>query len=370
MWSTLPPQSRIPLSTLPVELLLIIAEFLPLQDVARLVQTSHFFANALEPYLHAHTATHIIPGKRRMVLDWAAERGQISILEKIRIHGKHTGDRMTEIPIKCKTRALSFAAKRGQTAAAAVLLSMGAEINGAVPVEDNYHFPALHRAARHGHLEMVTFLLDNGADLNIHGTPGESTVLEYAARWGRTETVLLLLSRGADIKTPSLIANAVFSENLDLVRTLLDRGAEINGSWHRRLSAIHWTMTHSEPNLPMLKLLLERGIDPHTGCLDLGRTVVHVAAAMANVGAMELLLQHGADPNLVRGQYQRPLQLAVADTNASSRVNDQEAVVRLLLDAGRTPLHASRKRAGSGAVALLEEATARALAAREGETGS
>ncbi|KAL2834370.1 ankyrin repeat-containing domain protein [Aspergillus cavernicola] len=331
-WSKPPPE--FPIWTLPLEILFIIAESLPLEDVARLTQTSHFFAHALEPYLYAHAATHLLARKPRMILDWAAEKDRLSVLEKIRTYGKHTGDRLTVIPLKCKTRALSLAAKQGHTAAAELLLNMGAEINQAVPIEDSYHFTALHRAARRGHIGTATFLLDNGADLNIHGTPSESAVLEYAARWGQTEMVLLLLSRGADIKTPSLLANAVFSENIDLVRTLLNRGGEINGSWHCRLSAIHWAMPYSKPNIPMLKLLLERGIDPDIGDFDRDNTALHWAAGEGDVEVVKLLLEHGADVNIADNLGHRPLHCVAERTDGGGRERQKERVLQMLLDAG------------------------------------
>ncbi|KAL4914971.1 ankyrin repeat-containing domain protein [Aspergillus aurantiobrunneus] len=336
LWRKPPPSC--PFTSLPLEILLVIAESLPLQDLARLVQTSHFFATTLEPHLYAHAATHIIPGKHRLVLDWAATKPRLSVLDKIRKHGKHTGNALTIIPPKCKTRALSFAAKHGHTAAAKILLDMGAEINQVVPIEDSYQFTALHRAARRGHIETATFLLDHGADLSIRGSPNESAVLEYATRWGQTEMVLLVLSRGADIKTPSLIANAVFSENIDLVHTLLDKGAEINGSWHLRLSAIHWAMPYSKPNIPMLELLLQRGIDPNIGDLDRGNTVLHWAAMDGFGDVVELLLEHGADVNVADHVGHRPLHMAAEGPESGVRYREMERIVRMLLDAGADAL--------------------------------
>lgn len=332
-----PPRPSV-LSTLPVEILLIIAEFVNLEDVARLRQASHFLATALEPYLYAHAATHKLPGKSRMVLDWAAEKGHISVLEKIDKYGNQNDNNHyagTTIPPKCKTRALSHAAKRGQTDAVAFLLDMGAEINDAVAVEDSYQCPALHRAAKHGHIETATLLLDRGADIHIRCNASDSAALEHAARLGEQEMVLLLLDRGADIRSPALIASAAFAENIELVRALLDRGAAIDDSWHYRRSAIHWAMPYGRVNMPMLKLLLERGTDPNVRDQERGETVLHWAAYEGNVEVTALLLGNGADPDVVNRQRKRPLHAAIEGPSSQS---DRETIIRLLLEAGADPV--------------------------------
>lgn len=366
LWGT--PRPSI-LSTLPVEILFIIAEFLSLENVARLRQTSHFLANTLEQYLYAHAATHKLPGRSRMVLDWAAEKGHVSILQKIDKYGNQNSGlnhhSSSTIPPKCKTRALSHAAKRGQTDAVSFLLRMGAEIDGTVAVEDSYQCTALHRAAKHGHIETATLLLDRGADIHIRCNASDSAALEHAARLGEREMVLLLLDRGADIHAPALVANAVFSENIDLVRALLDRGATIDDSWHYRRSAIHWTMPYGRVNMPMLKLLLARGIEPNVRDHERGETVLHWAAYEGNVETVGLLLANGANADIANHQGKRPLHTAIEGLIGQ---NDGGTIIRLLLEAGADPLSdgcpdgtpvglARRLRAQSDIIGLLVSET-------------
>jgi ankyrin repeat protein len=53
-------------------------------------------------------------------------------------------------------------------------------------------------AAFEGHDEVVRFLLDRGADVNAHGGLWNSA-LEAAAGQGHDSTVRLLLEKGADV---------------------------------------------------------------------------------------------------------------------------------------------------------------------------
>src|SRR5712692_4092092 len=60
----------------------------------------------------------------------------------------------------------------------------------------------LFRAAVEGNVNLVRALLDAGADVNAREEEGE-TPLMYASVEGRTEVVLLLISRSADVNAIS-----------------------------------------------------------------------------------------------------------------------------------------------------------------------
>ena len=56
----------------------------------------------------------------------------------------------------------------------------------------------LHLAAWQGHVDIVRLLLDRGADVNARGDGGR-TPLHYAAYWGHLDVVELLIEEGADV---------------------------------------------------------------------------------------------------------------------------------------------------------------------------
>lgn len=71
--------------------------------------------------------------------------------------------------------------------------------DGAHPDATYYNsFPALHSAAMFGREDAVQLLLDNGADVNLVVSLG-NTPLKMAVNEGHTDIVRILIERGADV---------------------------------------------------------------------------------------------------------------------------------------------------------------------------
>jgi ankyrin repeat protein len=117
-------------------------------------------------------------------------------------------------------------------------------------------------------IDMIKFLLSRGADINFHGGAMGSP-LQMAVRDGNIEIVQLLTDDSRSADAPSLsrvsgscLSTAVETFNLDMVRLLLDRGADMN-KLPGLSNHLLWTAAHLEiPSI--VRLLLERGavIDP------------------------------------------------------------------------------------------------------------
>ena len=89
-------------------------------------------------------------------------------------------------------------------------------INKAYMVKDERIIP-LHIAARHGHIEIVLFLIDNGVDIDA---PDErmTTAVIHASQWGRHEIAMLLASHGANISHQDWFGRSALSCYTDVMK--------------------------------------------------------------------------------------------------------------------------------------------------------
>ena len=162
---------------------------------------------------------------------------------------------------------------------------------------------AIHLAAREGQTATVMALLDGGVDIDYPSAADNTTPMLMAAINGYFDLVAELLALGAD---PNLASDAgatplyaVLNMHwapkarhpqpleyqqqeigyLELMRTLLDAGADVNARLERTL----WFTTYNRDLL---------GVD------RTGATAFWRAAHATDVPAMKLLLEYGADPGL------------------------------------------------------------------------
>ena len=162
---------------------------------------------------------------------------------------------------------------------------------------------AIHLAAREGQTATVMALLDGGVDIDFPSAADNTTPMLMAAINGYFDLVAELLALGAD---PNLASDAgatplyaVLNMHwapkarhpqpleyqqqeigyLELIRTLLDAGADVNARLERTL----WFTTYNRDLL---------GVD------RTGATAFWRAAHATDVPAMKLLLEYGADPGL------------------------------------------------------------------------
>ena len=100
--------------------------------------------------------------------------------------------------------ALMIAASDGRLDLAKLLHGNGADVNQQKGQMNHWAYAspgwsALIYAATAGHADMVSWLLDSGADIEAYWhSPGKKTALWEAAHWGRADVIGILLSHGAD----------------------------------------------------------------------------------------------------------------------------------------------------------------------------
>jgi ankyrin repeat protein len=169
----------------------------------------------------------------------------------------------------------------------------------------------LKRAAWDGRVDEVRRLLRAGADVNEKSVELDPTPLMVAAGRGQVEVVKVLLEAGADPNAADGVAHVGFfsvltiamnprnKNRLEVIDTLIAAGAKLNPpSWFPQSPLMHAVREH---DIEMLKALLQRGSDVDWEN-DIGDTALVRAISMAepNVDVVKLLLDAGADPNTPR----------------------------------------------------------------------
>jgi ankyrin repeat protein len=203
------------------------------------------------------------------------------------------------------------------------------------------HNIALHRAInrstlRGGYQERIQALLDRGVDVNAWGGEMYDFPLHVACRVGRHDLVKQLVNRGADIhavgsRYGSILQAACWAGERagNLVQSLLDRKVDVNaqgGYFGTALQAACALRGHD-----VVRLLLDHGADVNASGGFYGNALQATAAPTTkqkdeSAQILELLLERGADVNQQGGRFGTALQAAAAQ--------DRYECVRLLLEHG------------------------------------
>ncbi|XP_037420233.1 ankyrin-1-like isoform X1 [Triticum dicoccoides] len=178
---------------------------------------------------------------------------------------------------------------------------------------------ALAAAALDGKMDVVRYLLDNGADPNKKDDAG-SVPLHCAAKFGHHEAARLLLSRGASVDiayfhgTPLHIA--AYYGKASVMKVLLEHHADPNKVSEVLGTPLIAALSATSEGLPesislkCVKLLVEAGADVNSTNPD---TALVVVTTYGLTDCMKYLLKAGADPNIPNSHCgAMPIQLAAS----------------------------------------------------------
>ncbi|GIK03248.1 ankyrin-2 [Aspergillus viridinutans] len=286
------------LTTLPSELIIVIADFLGPKDLNALVQTASSFANLLDLRL----LDRGLAEPKLEILLWAAAKGDEDIISKILTRAQH---KRIKIPPQVKDSMLMTAVLHNRVDLLEYLVrTVGANLSAMVSHEYTLSpRAALHEAAEQGNKVATQKLLELGADVNAIDTGGLSP-LHYAVWTPQREDV----SAGEAWDTDEELEYGVNS--IAILRLLLGHGAltEVVEP-DRQQTPLLWAS--NDGNTEAIRLLLDHGATI-TASDDEGCTALHFAAESGNHEAVQLLVDKGADIFAFDYNAYTPLDLAAS----------------------------------------------------------
>jgi ankyrin repeat protein len=228
-----------------------------------------------------------------------------------------------------------------------MLMQSGANIDAA----NNAGRVALHLALRRSCVSAVELLLYHGADPNKVDYQRRSP-LYYAMKSCRSsEMVTLLLEHGADLKTEDHRGDSPlhyalhYDRSPEMVQLLLQHGADLNHVNRNGRTPLYTAIRYCPE---MVELLLKEGADPNHAD-SMAESLVHYAVHYAprdrldpcvDSSPLALLLQHGADPNKVDHNSMTPLHwVSCLDPEKIKLLLKHGADPNIADDKGMTRLH-------------------------------
>lgn len=124
-----------------------------------------------------------------------------------------------------------------------------------ITIDDLLRF-SIYKYSGNKNIDVVKALIDAGANINIKNT----NILSFAADRGK-DFVELLLNKGADpnANRGNAFINAVYYNKLDIAQLLLDAGANIHAQGDLALR-----QASKKNNINTIKWLLDKGANPNT----------------------------------------------------------------------------------------------------------
>ena len=224
---------------------------------------------------------------------------------------------------------LMIACANSNSDAINVLLKAGADPN----IADSDGYICLHVAViRACNKEVIQIIIDHGADVNATDK-NSITTLMIACQMANADAINILLNAGADpmlsdINGATWIHHAVETGcSKEVLQAIIDHGADVNAANMQNWTALMTACAKS--NADAINVLLKAGADPNIANVN-GETCLYCAVRGAcNREVLQVIIDHGGDVNATNKNKETVLLKACRHRNIGA--------IKVLLNAGADP---------------------------------
>lgn len=177
------------------------------------------------------------------------------------------------------------------------LMKSGVDINKS---DDKGYTPIIY-VARNKHFDVVNFLLNNDAELNVLDPKTKQSLLIIAVNNNEIDTVKILLNKNADIHIVDINGVDAFGYsckigNIDILKLFLEKGVEVNKMWYNNYDISPLWIAIRNKNSHIAEYLIENGANV-LQINDYNQNLIIVSAQNGCDKIIETLYGLGLDVN-------------------------------------------------------------------------
>ncbi|CAL1538046.1 unnamed protein product [Lymnaea stagnalis] len=217
--------------------------------------------------------------------------------------------------IAASRTALMIAAETGRVDLLTTLINAGADLG----VKNSSHQDALLIALKCGHVECAKVLLQHNAVIDVK----EAAKLAVGSKQ-MTSLQYLADNYNIDVNRSNLLHQAIIQDCEPMVKLLIDMGADVNKLDEHETPPL---LLACSKGVSYMELLIKKGADVNLGHRLTGPPLIRAMSCPTPIAAAELLIEHGADVNKTNRDGECALMHACSG-------NDNQEMVNILIKAG------------------------------------